>query len=239
MADNKILSLPPDAESLNHYVREEWANIQRGWENGWAADNRLSQLEEIIEANRQRIFERNEADDRYDWRHDWVNARLFNEQMIDFVQNRKHFNKELKELWFEWTKSSTEHGGRISIEALRSMVLVDGAAIIASLAVLSGQVPHPHPMAVTVAKVTVFTSIASLLMMAAGHALIFETLNSVVGRVRGALVGHPKHKRLFAISRYLRRYSDPKMKVANVLIYGSIAVFGISALISSLLLLCV
>ncbi|TPN54292.1 hypothetical protein FJ976_08740 [Mesorhizobium sp. B1-1-9] len=162
------------------------------------------------------------------------NLHLWN---LDLVRNHKQHVDDLKKMWFEWADRGYKYFGDLSLEALRSMVLINGAAIIAALAVLSGQISQPWHAAVLVAKITVFTSVVSLLMMGAGHSLLSLRMGDLLGTVRGILVGNAKHPKLYAVSRYLRRFMDPYIRLANALIYGSIVVFSLSALISACILM--
>ncbi|ANN58682.1 hypothetical protein A9174_19320 [Mesorhizobium loti NZP2037] len=234
----KQLPLPPEDISFRSYVDQEWKKIIRYWKKGWAADSTLSVLENFIEFNRVEIFEKKRIDPRpFDWERDWLLAHDIHAYNIDVVKNQRQHIDDLKKMWFEWSERSYSYFSDLSLEALRSMVLVNGAAVIAALAVLSGQIAQPWHAAVLVAKLTVFTSIVSLLMMAAGHALLFLRMNELVSRIRGVLVGNAKHHKLYAIGRYLRKFATPTAHLANVLIFGSIIVFGISAFFSALILL--
>lgn len=230
--------LPPEDISFRGYVEKEWAKIIRFWKNGWADESRLSALEELIEIKRVEIFVAKETDARpFDWETDWLEANSIHDFNVDVVKNRKQHVDDLKKMWFEWTERSYTYFSDLSLEALRSMVLIDGAAIIAALAVLSGQITKPWYAAVLVAKLTIFTSVTSLLMMGVGHSMLFLRMNDVVGRVRGVLVGNTKHNKLYAIPRYIKRHGEPTMQLANLLIFGSIAVFGMSGFLSALILL--
>lgn len=229
--------LPPKEISVRHYVETRWSYLLESWRRGWAADSDLDALEGTIEFHRDRVFEKREHDGIYDYELDWVQANSFHEAKIDFVRNRKSFNDDLKRFWSEWENRSHLHISNVSLESLRSMVLVNGAAIVAALAVISGQVGNPWPPAVLVAKITIFTSVLSLLMMATGHAILVERVGDIAGRVRSVLVGNARHGRLYALHRYLRRYFNRAGTWATALIYGSISVFGISAMISACILL--
>ncbi|MES0108371.1 hypothetical protein [Mesorhizobium sp. M0013] len=233
-----LLPLPPEEISFRRYVDDTWKGILKNWRRGWASDNDLSTLDDTIEFTRNEIFVKKVVDPRpFDWERDWLVAHNIHLANLDLVRNHKQHLDDLKKLWGEWTERSYKHIGELSLEALRSMVLIDGAAIIASLAVLSGQISSPWHAAVLVAKLTVFTSVVSLLMMGAGHSLITLKVGDLVGRIRGVLVGNTKHNKLYAVPRYLSRYLDPYGRIANLLIYGSISVFGISAFISAIILM--
>lgn len=230
--------MPPDEISFRNYVEGQWRSIIKSWKRGWAAESTLSSLENTIEFNRSQIFDKKVIDARpYDWERDWLIAKNIHMNHLDLVKNNKQHIDDLKKMWMEWSDRSYKYFEDLSLEALRSMVLINGAAIIAALTVLSGQISQPWPAAVLVAKLTVFTSVISLLMMGAGHSFLFLRISDLVGTVRGMLVGHTKHHKLYAVGRYLRRYADRFIKLANAMIFGSIVVFGLSALFSALILL--
>ncbi|AZO15097.1 hypothetical protein EJ069_10360 [Mesorhizobium sp. M2A.F.Ca.ET.043.05.1.1] len=232
------LPLPPKEISFQNHVERQWEKIIRFWKNGWADESSLSNLESLIEFERAKLFDRNEPDPRpFDWKSDWIEAKMIHDFNVDVVKNRKQHVDDVKKMWFEWTERSFTYFSDVSLEALKSMVLIDGAAIIAALTVLSGQIAQPWPAAVLVSKLTVFTSVTSLLMMGAGHSVLFLRMSDLVSQVRSILIGNTKHHKLYAIPRYLKRYADPATKLANTLIFGSIAVFGISAFLSALILL--
>ncbi|UCI32534.1 hypothetical protein [Mesorhizobium sp. B4-1-4] len=232
------LPLPPSEISFRNHVEQEWERIIRFWKNGWADESRLSNLESLIEFERVKIFDNKMPDSRpFDWGTDWIQAKHVHDFNVDVVKNRKQHVDDVKKMWFEWTERSYTYFSDVSLEALKSMVLIDGAAIIAALTVLSGQIAQPWHAAVLVAKLTVFTSVVSLLMMGIGHSVLFLRMDELVSRVRSVLIGHTKHNKLYAIPRYLKRYGHPATQLANLLIFGSIAVFGISAFFSALILL--
>lgn len=232
-------TLPPMADSFEVYVQARWNEILSDWRRGWAADQKLIDLEQAIEFRRIKIFDRREVAEEYDWESDWHRARIVHATNIEFVTNRRKYIDDLRIMWTEWESRAHTHISGVSLEALRSMVLVNGAAIIAALAVLTGQVSAPPPIVITVAKVTVFSSVVSILMLATGHALLVDRIGNTSTRIRAIMVGNVRHSRLYAISRYLRRYLNPRIDLANALIYGSIAVFALSAFICALMLLAV
>lgn len=237
MSETPMLPLPPDEISIEAHVKREWDNVLRSWKSGWAPESNLTALESYIEFHRVRLFVEGWADGVYDWQHDWALAKYAHDINTDFVKNRRALNDDLKKMWFEWSERQYTFYGNVSLEALRSMVLINGAAILASLAVLSGQIVSPSHAAVIVSKATVFTSVISLLLMATGHSILFARVSDANSRIRGVLNGNPRHRRLYAISRYLRRYVDPVLEIANYCIYGSIGIFGLSALICSIILM--
>ncbi len=137
----------------------------------------------------------------------------------------------------EWQGRVYTGATQISLETLRAMVLVNGAAIIASVSILSGLDDTSPTSMLYVTKLTIFSCSISLVMLSIGHAINFEISTDCAARVRGTLVGNPRHSKLYAIGRYLERYMEPKQKIAAYFIYGSIIVFGFNALISSLILI--
>lgn len=230
------LPLPPEELSIRAYTERRWDEILELWKRGWHAESSVESLETYLEFHRKRIFEDQDVDGIYDWRRDWVAATMLHDRNSDFVRNRRAYNEDLKRMWFEWHERTVADISKLSMEALRGMIVVNGAAILASLTLLSGQISRPNPSAVLAAKIMVFCSILSLVMMAGGHLLIFMRVIEMTGRVRGVLVGHTRHRKLYAVSRFLKKHMDPIVDKANALIYGSIFVFSFSALVAACIL---
>lgn len=230
------IPLPPESESLFFHVQSEWKYIRHWWHRGYSAESKLVALESLIERRRQMIFHENDVDQNFDWRADWFNAHSFHDYQTDQVKHLRTHLEGVKSLWAKWSENSTLHFSSISLEALRSVLLINGAAIIAALAVLTGQIDAPRVSAITSAKITTVTSVVSMVLMATGHAILWDRMSSMAGRVRSAIIGTPRHRRVYAVSRYLRRHLDPVTKIANGLIYCSIIVFAASALVCSLIL---
>lgn len=228
--------LPPEGESLFAHTQSEWKYIRDWWLKGYSAESRPVALEGWIEQRRQEIFQGGLVDGRFDWSSDWLNAKSFHDYQIDQVNHLRTHLAGVKEHWSKWSESSTQHFSSVSLEALRSVLLLNGAAIIADLAVLTGQIDDPRSGAVFAAKITTLTSVVSMIMMATGHALLWDRMSYVLGRVRSAIIGTPRHRRVYAVGRYLGRHLDPVTRVANALIYGSIIVFAGSALVCALIL---
>lgn len=228
-------TLPPDEISINASVHRQWSTILELWRRGYHAETSIEQLETYLEFHRVQIFENRTSDGKYDWPRDWLAAKSYHDSQTDFVRNRRAFNDGLRTMWTEWYERSVGSLLQLSMEALRSMILVNGAAILACLTLLSGQIEKPSASAVLAAKIMLFCAIISMCLIAGGHLIASMRMLDVTSRVRGALVGHIRHRRLYAISRYLRRYLDPTTEWANSLIYASIFVFAFSSLICALI----
>ncbi|MGM4981855.1 hypothetical protein [Rhizobium sp. 11_C7_N12_5] len=197
----------------------------------------MTNLDNYVEFERQRIFERKEHDSIYDWQADWLNARHLHDFNSDFVRNRRVHADDVKLLWREWHEQTRKHMGDLSLEALRSMVLLNGAAVLASLAVLTGQITAPTHGARIAASCTILFSIASIIMLALGHLLQFMRTNVIQAEIRGVLVGHVKHSKLYAIGRYTRRFLDPIVNIGNILIYSSIFAFAFGSALAAIVLI--
>ena len=231
------LPLPPSDLSIRDSVARQWDVIIKTWQHGWASESQLTNLDNYVEFERKRIFERFEHDSLYNWRADWLNAKYLHDYNTDFVRNRRAQTDDLKSMWKEWYEQTRKQMGDLSLEALRSMVLLNGAAILASLAVLTGQITTPTHGAKIAASCTILFSIASIILMAFGHLMLFIRMNMVQSQIRGALVGHVKHAKLYALGRYARRFLDPVVKKGNLLIYSSIIVFAVGSAIAALVLI--
>lgn len=231
------LPRPPEEISIAASTKKQWENILKNWRMGYHAETSIQLLENYLDGQREKIFDKNEAEGSYDWGADWSSAMRYHDSQIDFVRNRRAYNEGLHGMWKEWHDQSTGSLVQLSLEALRSMILVNGAAILACLTLLSGQVEKPNPSAVLAAKIMLFCAVLSMMMMAAGHLWGSIKMLAVTGRVRGALVGNIRHRRLYAITRYLRRHLDPAIDKANGLIYGSMFVFGVSAVVCALVVI--
>ena len=227
---------PPDTDSLFVYTQAEWEYIRHWWKRGYAADSKLESLENLIEHRRRVIFVEKLVDKAFDWRTDWSRAKSWHDYQMDQVKHLRTHLEGVKQIWATWTENSTTHFSNISLEALRSIILLNGAAIIAALAVLTGQITTPRVSAILTAKITTVTSVVSMVMMATGHAILWDRMSNVVGQVRNSIVGSPRHRRVYSVGRYLRRHLNPITNWANGLIYGSIVVFAASALVCALIL---
>jgi hypothetical protein len=232
------LPLPPPQISILTHVNNEWQEIIKNWQKGWASDARLANLEFYIEFQRARIFERKEYDQRYDWQTDWLNAKHVHDLNTDFVRNRRSLNEDTKTMWMEWHQRTLKGMMDLSLETLKSMVILNGAAMLASLTVLSGQISSATQGAKIAAKCTMLFAILSITMLAVGHMIIFARSNDVQARVRGVLFGSVRHHKLYAISRYVRRYLDRYAAIGNALIYGSVVVFALGSGIAAIVLIC-
>ena len=233
---NETKPLPPEGMSLITHVESEWSFIRSNWERGWHAESHLLDLENYIEHRRHQIFNENSHDVTYDYGLDWVHANNIHKHHMDLVSNRKAHIRDTKLFWTEISRHAGTYANEVSLEALRAMIIINGAAIIACLTLLSGQVENPTPAAITVAKITVVASIISLIMMALGHAIQHMYVSSVYIGIAGKVLGQPRHKRLWAIPRYTRRYTGRAGRWSEALIYGSIFVFGLDAIICALIL---
>lgn len=228
--------VPPDTDSLFAHTQSEWQFIRHWWQRGYAAESRLVALENWIEHRRVDIFVDFSVTSDFDWKTDWVNAKTFHDYQRDQVQHVRTHLDGVKQLWAQWSENTTTHFSNISLEALRSILLINGAAIIAALAVLTGQIDMPRSSAIISAKITTITSVISMIMVSTGHAILWDRISYMLGKVRNAVIGTPRHRRVYSVSRYLRRHLDPVTRISNALIYGSIVVFAASALLCAFIL---
>ncbi|MBP1849713.1 hypothetical protein [Rhizobium halophytocola] len=227
---------PPEELSTVATVKAEWARIIKNWQSGWHEETGILGLENYVESERLQLEKRKVESAEFDWDEDWIEAKLFHDRQMDFVRNRRALNEGLVTMWREWYEQRTGAMIQLSLEALRSMILLNGAAILASLTLLSGQIAAPTQSAVLAAKVMLLFSILSILINGSGHLLGAITMNEVTSRIRGVFVGHIRHAKLYAISRYLRRHLEPRVKVANGLIYSSIFIFAVGAAASGVII---
>lgn len=230
------LPLPPRERSIEGHVQQEWGRILASWRKGWAAESNLADLEHFIEFEQARIFERGEFTADFNWQLDWLRAKAVHDSNVDFVRNRRAHADDVKKMWIEWCDTNTKSMSELSLEALKSMVILDGAAILAALAVLSGQISTPTHAAQIASKCTILFSVVSLIMMAAGHSILFLRIGDLLVRVRSTLLGNANHAKLYAIGRYLQRHLNPLIDVANGLIFGSIIVFAMGSFIAAMVL---
>jgi hypothetical protein len=234
---NRASLTPPDDQSVESYVSKQWSNILNDWKLGWPADTNLDSLDSYVEYERQEIFEKKSKSKKYNWERDWLRAKSVHDSNIDFVRNRKKYNEDLIVLWSEWHRDVKSHLLNLSLEALRAMILLNGAAIITSITILSGEVIKPSNDAAIASRVAILGCVFSLVMMASGQAALARRLDHMANTVRGVLIGHPRHRRIYAIGRYVERNMRRVSKFAEAMIYGSIFVFGLTALISAIILI--
>ncbi|WP_107339339.1 hypothetical protein [Agrobacterium pusense] len=239
MDDNEKLALrpmPPEELSIRASTKKRWEHILSQWRRGWHSDSAVERLNNYLEYHRVRIFEEKNAGDEFDWEADWLDAVNYHDLQQDFVRNRRAYNEGLHKMWTEWHDRSVTALEQLALETLRSMVIVNGAAILACLTILSGQIDRPNPSAVLAAKIMLFGAIISLAMIAGGHLISSMRMIEVTSRIRAVLVGHVRHRRLYSIFRYTRRFLNPTIDTSNALIYGSIFVFAASAVVCAVIL---
>lgn len=231
-----VRPMPPEGSSIRASTERQWKHILSQWERGWHSESSVERLDVYLEHHRQRIFEDQTTGDEYDWEADWLDAASYHDRQQDFVQNRRAYNEGLHRMWTEWHDRSVGALQQLALETLRSMVLVNGAAILACLTILSGQIDKPNPSAVLAAKIMLFGAILSLGMTAGGHLVSSVRMIEITSRIRAVLVGHVRHRRLYSIIRYTRRYLDRSIDVSNAMIYTSIFVFAASATVCAVIL---
>jgi len=194
-------------------------------------------LEDQLEYHRKQIFVEKSVEGDFDWEEDWCAAKQIHDGKLDYVNNQKKHFDDLRELWIEHQQIAYSDNSKLRIEALRAMVLVTGAAIIASISILTSDISKLSYEVIFVAKSTIFSSSISLIMTAIGHAMSAEINILAAATVRGVLVGFTDQRRILALHRYIQRYMMPNLKIAQYFIYGAIGLFGFSALVSAIVLI--
>jgi hypothetical protein len=227
---------PPESQSLAKYVRHEWARIIRQWEHGWPSETSISDLEQTIRQRAEDIDD-GTLPDQFDWRRDYDVAGIVHRSNVDFVAWRRAYNETLSEQWLAWARDNSKYLSEISLEGLRSMILIHGAAVIAALGVISGQVGAPNQQLALAAKVMVTFSLCGLFATAIGFMIIFAYGSEATWSVRWKMVRPIRHRRLYAMGRYIRVYFGRKARFGNYFAYGSILMFIIGASISLIIVL--
>jgi hypothetical protein len=208
----------------------------QNWEHGFPAETAIRNLEEAL-LNRERLIGAGKMPVGFDWEGDMFAARqlhLVNLDQLGWIRARY---EGVVKLWSDWAKAQRAFGDEIGIEGLRSMVILNGAAVLAALAVISGQIASPGATVVLAAKVMVTFALAGLVSTAVGYAILHWVTLETEMAVTQRLVGPSRYRRLRGLSRYLRRYYRGPMKAGNVLALGAIGLFVVGAFFSLVILL--
>ncbi|MBO6508300.1 MAG: hypothetical protein JJ979_07435 [Roseibium sp.] len=230
------LSLPPDDKSLRKEFERRWKRIIEYWEGGYALEQEVIKLEDDLEFERQSIFENNEKDDEFDWRLDWLNAKRWHEYQLDFVNNRKLEIENLAQFWSSHFNNLQAVGSMVRAEAFKGLLIVNGAAMLTAIAVISGEVEGASFYVKLAAKFILFCSGLSLLSMAVGYGLLHHLAEGVSAEFRRYTLRPFQHSKVKGIDDELREFLGIKPLIINILIYGSVVLFAFG-LVSALSIL--
>lgn len=154
---------------------------------------------------------------------------------INHYRNVNNHNEEVKKYWMNWTNEVGGYARSCAIEGFKSLLIVNGATIIASLGALSGEYIAKTDCVIIAAKISLLTGIIGLSLAGIGQARIIYVLGNFFPKVRANLL-RKRRRRLYAIGRYLERFFDPKINFAEYIMYSSLVVFILGAIVSGLIL---
>lgn len=224
---SNLVRKPPENLSLFHHVKNTWARLQENWENGYALDQELNVLSNYIESERVEIFDKKSKSKNYDWEDDYIDAVQYHESKLDFVNNMNKYIDEITKYWREYFTNLVDISNRVSIEALKAIIILNGAAMIAAITILSGEVAGASFEVKVAAKFILVFCFVSLVSVSVGYALMHRLALELSNEFKGRAFKPLNHKKLFNISEDMDRYIGIKGIVIDVLIYGSIVLFAI------------
>jgi len=223
------------AGALEKWTTDQWKTIYASWESGYTLDTQVDRISRNL-ADRKAALSHGGMPPGFDWQLDLIKAELIHESYIDRVRNRRAYNDTLDARWQDWLKVGREYLTGISLEGLRSIVLIHGATILATLTVVSGQIAAPAPHVMIAAKTMFSFSVVGLAVGVAGYSLIYAILDQAVNSIDPRLIRPMKHERYRSLYRYRTRFFARKAKLPEFLIYASIGAFIIGSILSCMIL---
>jgi hypothetical protein len=221
-------------DSVRDLVAAEWDRALRDWKSGAVLRPNVDYAQLFLDNRRQGVQAGN-FNPEYDWASDLFEAEAAHKHNLQYVEAITSYNEALEKRWDDELARRKAYIGDISLEALRSLVLVNGAAILGALALISSSsVPSTLDVA---AKILVGFCVVSLLAGVSGYLTIFLYVDSGTVNIEKFLIRPIKHKRLNSLFRYNRRYFWPGQWLGNVLVYASIGCFAVGAGISAVVLI--
>jgi hypothetical protein len=182
-------------------------------------------------------LERGELRAEFDWATDLRHARLLHAMRTDYAKWLDAHRLGIRDMWAEHGRAVRDYLSSVSIEGFKAIILIQGATALASLAVLSGQVESVTWQIKLAGKIGLIGAIAGILVAATGQLVIFHFSSHALGKVHGVTSETVRLRRLYAISRYWKRFISIRIELGNLLIYGSILIFALTAMSSTVALL--
>ncbi|MEO9530574.1 hypothetical protein [Roseibium sp.] len=221
------MKLPPDDQSLHHYVKNTWEVILKNWENGYSLEQDLQNMINYIEERRDGLNADKFDCRELDWEEDYVRAIDYHEKKLDYVENRRAYVEDVAKFWREHFTYLTEQSSKILVEAFKAIVLLNGAALIAAISFVSGQISNPEFHVQLAAKMILIFCFVSLVFACIGFSLLHSISHGISNEYKGRTFRPYVHAKIESIGDEVERYLSARGLFVNFFIYGSIILFGL------------
>lgn len=220
------MTSPPEDQSLFHYVENTWEIILRNWAKGYNLEQELQNLIDCIEERKERLEKGDLKEGEYDWDEDYRRALNHHEVQLDYVKNKRAYIEDIAKFWRGHFTYLTEQSSKILVEAFKAIVILNGAALIAAISFVSGQISDPELHVQLAAKMILVFCFLSLISACIGFSLLHSMSHGLSNEYKGRTFKPYVHKTLEEMGDDIEAYIGVRGLLVNIFIYGSIILFS-------------
>jgi len=185
---------------------------------------------------RELLISSGKLDPSYDWNGDLRVAQTAYKVAIDWLPQHRNIREGYLVYWRNRTERAAETLTKISLEGLKTILVLHGAVALGALNILTDK--EAVPLNLLAAKCALAFSLVGIIMLGLGQIIVVRAVSSMNDRIAGEISTIVHWKKLSAIGRYWRR-GYKLIQFADYLIYGSIFWFGIYTAILCIILISV
>lgn len=211
----------PIAASIRTLIDNQWREIHKKIYDETPYDHDIRLIETTIQSRDAEINAGN-LDSSYDWKFDLDIARFNHAFNLDWRGYHEETRNRYKRYWEKNVEQQRAFVKEVSLNGLRTILIVHGAVALGCLNVLGNA--ESIPSLLLAAKFGLLFSLVGIFLVGSGQLIAVLRMGRIAGRIDGWIATRIKWKRLIAIGRYTRRFMAI-LRYADWAIYASLLWF--------------
>lgn len=192
----------------------------------------LAMVEKFL-GERRALIDAKHFDPSFDWQSDLATAETHFKIAIEWAPRHKETRDGYITYWRGRLERNERNLNEISINGLKTILLVHGAVAVGALNILKDAASSATILMIS--RWALSFSVLGIVMYGVGVVIMIEVMGTLNEKMIGAISTKLPWRRVRALSRYFRRGARP-LSYATQLIYGSVIWFAVYSIVLLILL---
>ena len=214
---------PPSDVSVFDGVVEQWKPLTKRAQNGEDISVEVERIESFIRDARSQLAA-GELPRDLDWELDIRRAERHHANLSRWIRVNASSLDQWTSWWQERCRETSRFAVQMAHDGMKYMLAVHGAAALTALNGLISQKDSGLKVAMHVAIVG---AVIGILMVGFGQIVMINILARQSVRISSALLSKRRWRTLVAIGRWQGLYFSRRLRLIDILVYGSVVWFAI------------